>query len=163
MKPFMHLQTDPAHSPVPARRLHRYPDMRHWPENERALGTAGGHRQPTSGELFKSMAGVNMVHVPYQGSGAAIPDVLGGHLPLMFDSILSVLPHVKSGRLIALAVSTVHHSPVVPGLPTVAESGLPGFDVSIWFGVLAPANTPGESSRRSTTRSSGCSTRIQVD
>lgn len=95
-----------------------------------------------AGELFKSMAAVDMVHVPYKGSGAAIPDVLGGHVPLMFDNILSVLPHVKSGRLIALAVSTARRSPVVPELPTVAESGLPGFDVGIWFGVLAPANTP---------------------
>ena len=95
-----------------------------------------------AGELFKSMAGVDMVHVPYKGSGAAIPDVLGGHVPLMFDNILSVLSHVKGGRLIALAVSTARRSPVAPELPTVAESGLPGFDVGIWFGVLAPANTP---------------------
>jgi tripartite-type tricarboxylate transporter receptor subunit TctC len=104
--------------------------------------TSSGGGSHIAGELFKLQAGVQMVHVPYKGSGAAIPDVVGGHVPVMFENIVSVTPYVKSGRLIALAISTAHRSPILPNLPTVAESGLPGFDVGNWFAVLAPAATP---------------------
>lgn len=104
--------------------------------------TSSGGGSHIAGELFKLQAGVDMIHVPYKGSGAAIPDVIGGQVPLMFENIVSVMPYVKAGRLHALAISSSKRSPVMPDLPTVAESGLPGFDVSNWFAVLAPAGTP---------------------
>jgi tripartite-type tricarboxylate transporter receptor subunit TctC len=93
-------------------------------------------------ELFKSMAGVKIVHVPYKGSAPAVTDLLGGHVPMMFDNMPSALPHVKAGKLRPLGVSTIKRSSTAPEVPTVAESGLPGFDVTVWFAVLAPAATP---------------------
>jgi tripartite-type tricarboxylate transporter receptor subunit TctC len=95
-----------------------------------------------SGELFKMMAGIDMVHIPYKGSTPALTDLLGGQVKVMFDNMPSALPHVKSGKLRALAVTTAKRSPALPDLPTVAESGLAGFDVSSWFAMFAPANTP---------------------
>jgi tripartite-type tricarboxylate transporter receptor subunit TctC len=95
-----------------------------------------------SGELFKSMAGVDMLHVPYKGSGPAVADLVGGQVNLMFDNMPSSLPHVKSGRLRAIAVTSAKRSPAAPDLPTIAESGVPGYEAVAWFGVLAPAATP---------------------
>jgi tripartite-type tricarboxylate transporter receptor subunit TctC len=80
--------------------------------------------------------------VPYKGSAPAVTDLLGGHVPMMFDNMPSALPHAKAGKLRALGVSTAKRSSTAPDVPTVAESGLPGFDVTVWFGVLAPAATP---------------------
>jgi tripartite-type tricarboxylate transporter receptor subunit TctC len=97
-----------------------------------------------AGELFKSLAGVDVMHVPYKGSAPAITDLLGGRVSLMFDTTLSALPHVKAGKLRALGVTTARRSAALPELPTVAESGLPGFDVSAWNGILVPAGTPRE-------------------
>lgn len=110
--------------------------------------TGAGQSTHLSMELFKSMAGLKIVHVPYKGSAPAVTDLLGGHVPLMFDNMPSALPHVKAGKLRALAVSTLKRSPVAPEIPTVAEAGLPGFEVSVWFAVLAPAGTPREVSER---------------
>ncbi|MBI3068870.1 MAG: tripartite tricarboxylate transporter substrate binding protein, partial [Betaproteobacteria bacterium] len=93
-------------------------------------------------ELFKSTAGVNMVHVPYKGVGLAMNDLLGGQIQLMFSNLLSSLPHVKAGRLRALAVTTAKRSAAAPDLPTIAEAGLRGYEAANWFGVLAPAATP---------------------
>ncbi len=95
-----------------------------------------------AGELFKMMAGVDIVHVPYKGSGAVMSDLIGGHVAMSFGGLAAAMPHVKSGRLRLLAVTTARRSSAVPQVPTVAESGVPGFDVSSWFGVLAPAATP---------------------
>ena len=95
-----------------------------------------------SGELFKAMAGVSMLHVPYKGSSPAIADLLGGQVNLMFDNMPSSLPHVKAGKLRALAVTSSKRSPALPELPTIAEAGLPGYEASSWFGILAPAATP---------------------
>lgn len=106
--------------------------------------TGAGQSTHLSMELFKTMAGINVVHIPYKGSSPALVDLLGGQVSLMFDNMPSSLPHVKAGKLRALAVSTLKRSPAMPQLPTVAESGLPGFEVSVWFGVLAPAGTPRE-------------------
>lgn len=103
--------------------------------------TGAGQSTHLSMELFKTMAGINVVHIPYKGSSPALADLLGGQVSLMFDNMPSSLPHVKAGKLRALAVSTLKRSPAMPQLPTVAESGLPGFEVSVWFGVLAPAGT----------------------
>ena len=94
-----------------------------------------------SGELFSSMAGVKMVHVPYKGSAPAMTDLLGGQVQLTFDNMLTVLPQVKSGRLRGLAVTLSSRSPLAPELPTVAEAGLRGFEVKSWNGVLVPTGT----------------------
>ena len=93
-------------------------------------------------ELLKSMAGINVVHVPFKGSGQAMPALLAGQLQLVFDPMPSSLPHVKAGRLRAIAISTAKRSPAIQDLPTVAESGVPGYESSLWYGVLLPARTP---------------------
>lgn len=95
-----------------------------------------------SGELFKQLAGVQMTHVPYKGSSAALPDVISGQVNVMFDNAPSVIQHIRGGKLKAVAVTSDKRSPALPGVPTIAESGLPGFEASSWFGVLAPAGTP---------------------
>jgi tripartite-type tricarboxylate transporter receptor subunit TctC len=95
-----------------------------------------------SGELFKTMAGVDMTHVPYKGSAPALSDLIGGQVQLMFDNLPSALPQIKAGKLRAIAVTSLNRAPVLPDVPTIAESGLPGFEASSWFGVLAPAGTP---------------------
>jgi tripartite-type tricarboxylate transporter receptor subunit TctC len=102
------------------------------------LGTANH----VGGELFKYMAKLQIVHVPYKGGGPALADVAGGHVPLFFGTMTSTRDLVKSGRLRALATTTAARSPSWPELPTVSESGVAGFEVSAWFGVLAPAGTP---------------------
>jgi tripartite-type tricarboxylate transporter receptor subunit TctC len=93
-------------------------------------------------ELLRSMARIDMVHVPYKGTGPAMIDVLSGQAKIMFGGMIGTLAHVKSGRLKALAVSSARRSAVVPDLPTVAESGFPGYEAATWYGVLAPAGTP---------------------
>jgi tripartite-type tricarboxylate transporter receptor subunit TctC len=97
-----------------------------------------------SGELFKTMAGVDMVHVPYKGSAPALTDLMGGQVNLMFDNLPSALAHIKAGKLRALAVTSSKRSPALPDVPTISEAGLPGFEASSWFGVFAPAATPKE-------------------
>ncbi|MPZ45911.1 MAG: tripartite tricarboxylate transporter substrate binding protein [Betaproteobacteria bacterium] len=94
------------------------------------------------GELFKSMAKIEMTHVPYKGTAPAITDLIGGQLQMMMSPFPTALPHVKSGRLRALAVTDARRSPVVPNIATVAESGLPGYAAASWFALLAPAATP---------------------
>ena len=95
-----------------------------------------------AGELFKTMAGVSMTHVPYKGSAPAVTDLLGGQVQLMFDNLPSALPQIKAGKLRALAVTSAQRASALPDVPTVAEAGLPGFDATSWFGLLAPAGTP---------------------
>jgi tripartite-type tricarboxylate transporter receptor subunit TctC len=98
-----------------------------------------------AGELFKSMTGTYMVHFPYRGSGPALLDLLGGNMDLMFDNLPSAMPHIKAGKLKALAVTSAERSAALPDLPTVAEAGpLKGFEASSWFGLLAPAGTPAD-------------------
>jgi tripartite-type tricarboxylate transporter receptor subunit TctC len=92
--------------------------------------------------LFRSLTQVVMVHVPYKGTGAAITDLIGGQVPLCFCTLPSVFPHAKSGRLRALAVTTVVRSSAAPDIPTVAEAGVPKYEMSQWYGLLAPAGTP---------------------
>jgi tripartite-type tricarboxylate transporter receptor subunit TctC len=105
--------------------------------------TAGnGSSNHLSMEMLKSMAGVDIVHVPYKGSAPAVTDLIGGQVDVMFDNVPNVLQHVKAGRLRALAVSSRERSPYMPDLQTVAEAGVPGFDVSVWFGVVVPSGTP---------------------
>lgn len=101
-----------------------------------------GSVQRLSGELLKRQAGIDMLYVPYKGTGALIPDLLGGRLQAAIDNVLVLAPHIKTGALRGLAVTSARRSAVVPELPTIAESGLPGFQASGWFGVLAAAATP---------------------
>lgn len=95
-----------------------------------------------SGEMFKMQTQLNMLHVPYRGSAPAVTDLLGGQVQSMFDNTPSALPHVQGGRLRAIAITSAQRSPLLPDVPTVAESGIPGFDVQSWFALAAPAGTP---------------------
>jgi tripartite-type tricarboxylate transporter receptor subunit TctC len=88
------------------------------------------------------VAGVDMTHVPYKGSSPALTDLMGGQVQIMFDNLPSSLPLIKSGKLRAVAVTSLKRAPALPDVPTVAESGFPGFEASSWFGILAPAGTP---------------------
>jgi tripartite-type tricarboxylate transporter receptor subunit TctC len=97
-----------------------------------------------AGELFKMKAGIDVLHVPYKGSAPAMTDLIGGQVQFMFDNMPSAWPHAQSGKLRALAVTTSERSKSAPDLPTMQESGFAGFDVSSWFGLLAPAGTPPE-------------------
>jgi len=94
------------------------------------------------GELFKKVAGVDMVMVPYRGGGPAMVDVIAGQIPVMFSSVTQALPHVRSGRLKLLAIGGAKRSPVVPDVPTVIESGFPGYEVTVWWGIAAPVGAP---------------------
>lgn len=114
-----------------------------------SFGSSGsGTSIHLSGELFNTMAGVKMQHVPYKGRAQAIPDLLGGRIQMIFDNMPSALPLVKSGELKAIAVTSANRSPAAPGIPTIAESGLPGFEATSWFALLAPAGIPREMQMR---------------
>ena len=104
-------------------------------------------------ELFKMLTGVDMVHVPYKGTALSIPDVANGNIAMLFDSLASVMPHVKAGNVRPLAVNAPQRSPLLPEVPTLAEAGLPAFDRYTWFGMFAPAGTPPEIVRRLQTES----------
>src|SRR5262245_33978000 len=108
-----------------------------------SFGSSGvGAASHLSAELFKAMAGVDLLHVPYKGTGQAVTDLLAGHVNLMFAPAQTVMPYVREGRLKALALTGSKRSATLPDLPTVAESGLPGYEAVGWFGLLAPAATP---------------------
>jgi len=101
-----------------------------------------GSFQHLGGELFKLTAGVNIVHVPYKGGGPAMTDVLGGHTKIMFSSLVQTTPFVLNGQLRALGTSGLKRNPALPDVPTIAEAGLPGYEATNWWGVVAPAGTP---------------------
>jgi tripartite-type tricarboxylate transporter receptor subunit TctC len=108
-----------------------------------SFGSSGsGAASHLSAELFKALAGVDMLHVPYKGTGQAVTDLLAGQIDLMFAPAQTVMPHVQAGKLKALAVTSAKRSTTLPDLPTAAESGLPGYEAIGWFGLLAPAATP---------------------
>ena len=108
-----------------------------------AYASAGtGSSTHLAAELLKSMAGIDMVHIPYKGGGQAVVDVMAGQVQLYFSSMLGALPHVKSGKLRALGVTSAKRSRATPDLPTIAESGFPGYEAVNWLGLLAPARTP---------------------
>ena len=107
------------------------------------FGSSGnGSSIHLSGELFKSLAKVDMQHVPYKGSAPAVTDLLGNQIGIMFDNMPSAIQHVRSGKLVPLAVTTAKRSPELPNVPTIAEAGVPGYEATSWFGMLAPAGTP---------------------
>ena len=95
-----------------------------------------------SGAMFTQMTGIEMIHIPYKGSGPAVTDLLGGTVSMMFDNIPSALPHIKSGKLKALATTGAKRDPALPDLPTIAEAGVPGYESGVWFGLMVPAGTP---------------------
>jgi tripartite-type tricarboxylate transporter receptor subunit TctC len=103
-----------------------------------------GTAQHMTGELFKHRAAVDLVHVPYKGSGPGMTDLIGGQVPIMFDSLASAMPHIKSGRIKILAVTTAERVPQLPEVPTVAEAGYPGYAGVGWSGLVLPAGTPRE-------------------
>ena len=108
-----------------------------------AFASSGnGSAQHLAGELFKQRAGVDMTHVPYKGGGPALNDVMGGQIPMYFANMASGLPHVKAGKLRALAITGSKRSPALPEVPTIAETGLAGYEVYEWNAIFAPAGTP---------------------
>ena len=112
------------------------------PEQASFATSGKGSSLHMAAELFKGMAGIQkMLHVPYRGSSAAHPDLLGGRTAMIFDTVTAILPHVQSGGVRALAVTTTKRSVALPDLPTIAEAGLPGYDANTWGGILAPAGT----------------------
>lgn len=128
---------------VPAKTIPELIDYARKNPGALSFGSAGsGSTLHLSGELFKTMAGIDMVHVPYKGGSAAIADLLSGRIQLMFDSISPALPNIQAGRVRALAVTGAKRSPILPDVPTVAEAGLPGYVATAWFGVVGPANMP---------------------
>ncbi len=134
-----------VHPSVPARSARELIQLAKSRPGQLNFGSSGtGTSQHLAGELFKSMAGVQMQHVPYRGSAPALTALIGGEVSLMFNNLLTALPHVKAGRLRALAVTSARRSPAAPDIPTMAASGLPGYDVSTWYGLLVPTGTAKE-------------------
>ena len=132
-----------VHPSVPAKSVREFIELLKANPEKYSFGSAGnGTSQHISGELFKTMAGVKMQHIPYRGSGQMMPELLGGNLPVAFDNIATAVQHVNAGKLRALAVTSATRSVVSPEVPTMAEAGLAGYDISSWQAVFAPAGTP---------------------
>lgn len=132
-----------VHPSLPARSVKELISLAKSRPNQLTFGSAGiGSSNHLSGELFKMMADIDIVHVPYKGGGSAVTDILGGHISMFFGQMPTTMPHVRGGMLRALGVTSAKRSKSAPDLPTIAESGLPGFEQSSWHGLLAPAGTP---------------------
>jgi tripartite-type tricarboxylate transporter receptor subunit TctC len=132
-----------VHPSVPASNLREFIALLKANPEKYSFGSAGnGTSQHISGEMFKTMAGVKMQHIPYRGSGQMMPELLGGTLLVAMDNIATAVPHLKAGKLRALAVTSAQRSGVAPDVPTMAESGLAGYELSSWQAVFAPAGTP---------------------
>lgn len=132
-----------VHPSVPAKNVREFIELLKVNPEKYSFGSAGnGTSQHISGELFKTMGGVKMQHIPYRGSGQMMPELLAGTVPVAFDNIATAVQHVNAGKLRALAVTSATRSVVAPDVPTMAESGLAGYDISSWQAVFAPAGTP---------------------
>lgn len=132
-----------VHPTLPVRTLKDLITLAKKHPGELSYASAGyGASNHLTVELLKITTGINIVHIPYKGDTPAVTDVIAGQTPFMFATLPVALPHVKSGRLRAIAVSSAKRTALAPEVPTVAESGLPGFEVSVWVGLLAPAGTP---------------------
>ena len=123
--------------------LHELIELAKSKPNELTFGSSGvGTSLHMSGELFKEMTGVQIRHIPYKGRAQSLPDLVSGRISMLFDNLSSSLPLIKAGEVQALAVTTLKRSPVAPEIPTMAEQGLPGFEATSWFSLMAPANLP---------------------
>jgi tripartite-type tricarboxylate transporter receptor subunit TctC len=132
-----------VHPSVPAKTVKEFIALAKSRPGQLNFASAGTGTPPhLAGELFKTMTGVSMVHIPYKGNGPAYVDLLAGHVPVMFPTIPTAIPQVRAGRIRALAVTSARRTEIVPELPTISESGVPGYEVSSWYGLLAPAGTP---------------------
>jgi len=133
------------HPSVPAKDLKEFIALAKSKPGQLNYASSGpGTPYHMAGELFKAMAGVNIVHVPYKGSSGARTDLLGGQVQMMFDAIPTMAPNVRAGKLRALGTSGEHRSSVLPDVPTVSEAGVPGYEATIWLGIMAPRGTPKE-------------------
>ena len=134
-----------VHPSVPAYTLKDFIALAKAKPGQLNYASSGNGTSPhLAGELFNAMAGVKIVHIPYKGAGASVTDLLGGHVDLAFLSLSSVVPQLKAKRLRALAITSAKRSALMSELPTFAEAGLPGYEVTGWYGVMAPAGTPKE-------------------
>jgi tripartite-type tricarboxylate transporter receptor subunit TctC len=134
-----------VHPSVPAKSIRELIALAKRRPGELYFASAGaGSGTHLAFELFQSMAEIRLVHVPYKGGSPALVDLIGGHVQLMASNTINSRPHVQSGRLRALGLTAAQRSPLFPNVPTVAESGLPGYQADAWYGVLAPAKTPPE-------------------
>jgi tripartite-type tricarboxylate transporter receptor subunit TctC len=130
-------------SSLPARSVKEFIALAKAQPGKLAYGSTGnGTAHHLIGEQFNDMAGTRLLHIPYKGSAPALTDLMGGQIQAMFDTVASCLPHIQSGKLRALAVATAKRSVALPEVPTMAESGLAGFNIASWFGLMAPAGTP---------------------
>ncbi|MGY4831471.1 tripartite tricarboxylate transporter substrate binding protein [Sphaerotilaceae bacterium SBD11-9] len=130
------------HPDVPAKTLKEFIALGKKEGKMTFASSGSGTSIHVSGELFKTMTGIDMEHIPYKGRASAIPDLLGARVTMMFDNMPSSLPLVREGKLRALGVTSAQRSAAAPDIPTLAESGLPGFEAVSWFAMFAPANTP---------------------
>jgi tripartite-type tricarboxylate transporter receptor subunit TctC len=134
-----------VHPSVQAKSVHELIDLAKKKPGDLNFASFGaGTSNHLVGELFKSTAGIDVVHVPYKGSAPAITDLLGGHVDMTFDALAVALPYVESGKLRGLAVATSQRSPLAPNIPTIAEAGLGEFEGGTWYGLVAPKDTPKE-------------------
>ena len=132
-----------VHPSVPAKTVKELIDLARAQPGKLSYASSGsGTSIHLCGELFKMLTKVDMVHIPYKGSAPAMTDMIGGQVQVMFDNMPSALPHVKAGKLRALAVTSAQRSPSAPEVITMGEAGVPGFDVQSWFGLVAPKGTP---------------------
>jgi tripartite-type tricarboxylate transporter receptor subunit TctC len=132
-----------VHPSVPARSLAEFVAYaRAHPGKLNFASNGNGSSSQLAAVMFESMAGIDMVHVPYKGLSPALTDLLSGQVQLMFSSVVAILPHIKAGKVRALAVTGTKRLASTPRLPTIAESGFPGYEASSWYGILAPAGTP---------------------
>lgn len=128
---------------LPARNLREFIELAKAQPGKLAYGSTGnGTAHHIIGEQFNEMAGTRLLHIPYKGSAPALTDLMGGQIQAMFDTVASCLPHIQAGKVRALAVATAKRSVALPNVPTLDESGLKGFDIATWFGLMAPAGTP---------------------
>jgi tripartite-type tricarboxylate transporter receptor subunit TctC len=130
---------------VPARTLKEFIDLAKKSPGKLSYSSGGNGTPPhLAGELFKTVAGIDVLHVPYKGGGPAINDVAGGQVQAVFEGQVALLPHLQSGRIRALAITGAKRNPSLPDVPTVAEAGLPQYDANFWSGLVAPAGTPND-------------------
>jgi tripartite-type tricarboxylate transporter receptor subunit TctC len=137
------------HPSVPAKTVAEFVAWAKQNPGKLNFGSAGtGGTIHLAGEMFKQIAGIDMIHVPYKGAGPALTDLLSGNIQVMFETLSTALPPVKSGLLRALGVSSAERSPDLPDVPTIAESGYPDYRVSVWYGIAAPAKVPDDISQK---------------